>query len=75
LYEIESWALCRQLARAAQRFEIFRTEVARHNALDPAIVRQLETVLSGGDPNLEEVAALRRSAGQLLRERLEMKTG
>jgi len=75
LYEIESWALCGQPARAAQRFEIFRTEVARHNALDPAIVRQLEAVLSGSDPNLEEVAALRRSAGQMLRERLEMKAG
>jgi tetratricopeptide (TPR) repeat protein len=75
LYEIESWALCGQPARAAQRFEIFRTEVARHDALDPVIVRQLEAVLSGGDPNLEEVAALRRSAGQMLRERLEMKAG
>jgi len=75
LYEIESWALCGQPARAAQRFEIFRTEVARHNALDPAIVRQLEAALRGGDPNLEEVAVLRRSAGQMLRERLEMKTG
>ncbi len=75
LYEIESWALCGQPARAAQRFEIFRREVARHNALDPAIVRQLEAMFSGGDPNLEEVAALRRSAGQMLRERLEMKAG
>ncbi len=75
LYEIESWALCGQPARAAQRLEIFRAEVARHNALDPAIVRQLEAALSGGDPNLEEVAALRRSAGQMLRERLEMKAG
>ncbi len=75
LYEIESWALCGQPARAAQRFEIFRTEIVRHDALDPAIVRQLEAVLSGEDPNLEEVAVLRRSAGQMLRERLEMKAG
>jgi len=75
LYEIESWALCGQPERAAQRFEIFRTEVARHDALDPVIVRQLEAVLSGGDPNLEEVAALRQSASQMLRERLEMKAG
>jgi tetratricopeptide (TPR) repeat protein len=75
LYEIESLARCGQPARAAQRFEIFRTEVARHNALDPAIVRQLEAALSGGDPDLEAVAVLRRSAGQMLHERLEMKAG
>jgi tetratricopeptide (TPR) repeat protein len=71
LYEVESWALSGDLARAAQRFEIFRAEVARHDALDPVIVRQLATALSGSDPNLEEVALLRESAGQLLRARFE----
>jgi tetratricopeptide (TPR) repeat protein len=70
LYEIESWALCGESGRAARRFEIFRADVARHDALDPAIVRQLEEALSGGDANLEEVARLRESAGQMLRERL-----
>ncbi len=75
LYEIESWAACGQLARAAQRFEIFRTEVARHDALDPVIVRQLEAALSGNDPDLEEVAKLRDSAGQMMRERFEKKFG
>jgi tetratricopeptide (TPR) repeat protein len=75
LYEIESWALCGQLARAVQRFEIFRTEVARHDALDPVIVRQLEAALSGDDPDLEEVAKLRDSAGQMMRERFEKRFG
>lgn len=75
LYEIESWAQCGQFGRAAQRFEIFRTEVARHEALDPAIVRQLEAALSGRDPNFEEVALLRESAGRMLRDRLERKSG
>ncbi len=75
LYEIESWASCGQLARAAQRFEIFRTEVALHDALDPVIVRQLEAALSGDDPDLEEVAKLRDSAGQMMRERFEKKFG
>ncbi len=70
LYEIESWARCGQLRRAAQRLEIFRTDVARHDALDPVIVRQLEAALSGSHPDLEEVAALRESAGRMLRERL-----
>lgn len=71
LYEIESWALCGETARAARRFEIFRTEVAEHDALDPVIVRQLEAALSGNHPHLEEVALLRESAGQMLRERLQ----
>jgi tetratricopeptide (TPR) repeat protein len=71
LYEIESWALCGETTRAAQRFEIFRTDVARHDALDPVIVGQLAEALSGSHPDLEEVAALRESAGQNLRERLQ----
>jgi tetratricopeptide (TPR) repeat protein len=75
LYEVESWALSGNLGRAAQRFEIFRAEVARHDALDPAILQQLATALSGNDPNLEEVALLRESAGQLLRARFERLSG
>ncbi len=71
LYEVESWALDGNLDRAAQRFEIFRAEVARHDALDPAILRQLATALSGKQPDLEEVAQLRESAGQLLRQRFQ----
>lgn len=71
LYEIESWALSGEPGRAAQRLEIFRTEVARHDALDPIIVRQLETAFSGGDPDFEEIASLRESAGRMLRDRLD----
>jgi tetratricopeptide (TPR) repeat protein len=71
LYEIESWAQCGEFGRAAQRFEIFRAEVARHDALDPAFVRNLGGALSGSEPDLEEVAQLRESAGRMLRERLE----
>jgi tetratricopeptide (TPR) repeat protein len=74
LYEIESWAQCGQFGRAAQRFEIFRTDVVRHDALDPAIIRQLEAALSGRDPNFEEVALLRESAGRMMRDRLERKS-
>jgi tetratricopeptide (TPR) repeat protein len=69
LYEIESWALCGESGRAAQRLEIFRAEVTRHDALDPAIVRQLDAALSGSNPDFEEVALLRESAGRMLRER------
>jgi len=75
LYEIESWALSGDSVRAAQRFEVFRAEVVRHDALDPAIVRQLESLLSGHDPGLEEVALLRQSAHRTLQERLEKKLG
>jgi len=71
LYEIESWAMCGEMARAAQRLEIFRISVAQHDALDPVIVRKLEEALSGSQPDLEEVASLRESAGQMLRERLQ----
>jgi tetratricopeptide (TPR) repeat protein len=71
LYEIESWALCGETGRAAQRLEIFRTEVARHDALDPIIVRQLEAALSGSNPDFEEIASLRESAGRMLRDRLD----
>jgi tetratricopeptide (TPR) repeat protein len=69
LYEVECWALSGNLERAAQRFEIFRSEVARYDALDSAILRQLAAALSGSDPNLEEVSLLRESAGQQLRAR------
>jgi tetratricopeptide (TPR) repeat protein len=75
LYEIESWAQCGEFGRAVRRFEIFRTEVARHDALDPAIVRQLEAALSGRDLDFEKVALLRESAGRMLRDRLERKSG
>lgn len=75
LFEIESWARAGDPARAAHRLEIFRAEVARHDALDPAIVRQLEVALSGSDPDLEGVAKVRRSAGEQMRERLERKSG
>ncbi|MGH9443934.1 MAG: hypothetical protein ACRD16_16840, partial [Thermoanaerobaculia bacterium] len=71
LYEIESWARCGETTRAAQRLEIFRIDVAEHDALDPVIVRQLEEARSGSHPDLEEVASLRESAGQMLRERLQ----
>jgi tetratricopeptide (TPR) repeat protein len=71
LYEIESWARCGEMTRAAQRLEIFRIDVAEHDALDPVIVRQLEEALSGSHPDLEELASLRESAGQMLRERLQ----
>ena len=74
LYEIESLALSGEAGRSARRFEIFRADVARHDALDPAIVRQLEAAFSGSHPDLEEVAALRESAGKMLRERLEMQS-
>ena len=74
LYEIESWALCGESGRAAHRLEIFRAEVARHNALDPAILRKLDAALSGSDPDFEEVALLRESAGRMLRERLVSKS-
>ncbi len=75
LYEVESWALSGHLGRAAQRFEIFRAEVARHDALDPVILRQLAAALSGDDPNLEEVALLRESAGRQLRARFDRISG
>ena len=71
LYEIESWALCGETTRAAQRLEIFRIDVAEHDALDPVIVRKLEEALSGSHPDLKQVASLRESAGQMLRERLQ----
>ena len=71
LYEIESWARCGEIARAMQRLEIFRINVAQHDALDPAIVRKLKDALSGSQPDLEKVASLRESAGQMLRERLQ----
>lgn len=74
LYEIESWALCGEHGRAAQRFEVFRAEVTRFDALDPAIVRELEAALSGNNPNFEEVALLRESAGRMLRDRFLKKS-
>jgi tetratricopeptide (TPR) repeat protein len=71
LFEIESWALSGDRARALHRLEIFRTEVAHRDALDPSILRRLETALSGHNPDFEELAKLTQSAGQMLRERLE----
>ena len=75
LFQIESWALSGDRARARHRLEIFRAEVARRDALDPSIVRRLEQALSGQNPDFEELASLRESASQMLRDRLEKKSG
>ena len=71
LFEIESWTLSGDRPRARHRLEIFRAQVARRDALDPSILRRLEQALSGRDPDFEELASLRESASQMLRERLE----
>ena len=71
LFEIESWALSGDRARARHRLEIFRAEVARSGALDPSILRRLEAAVSGQNPDFEELASLRESASQMLRERLK----
>jgi len=71
LYEIESWALAGDHARAGHRLELFRAEVARHRALDPAIIGQLEAALSGENPDFREIANLRQRAEEILRDRFE----
>lgn len=71
LFEIESWALSGEVARAWHRFQIFQAEVTRHDALDPSILLELQKALSGRNPDLRKVAELRQHAEEFLRERLK----
>jgi tetratricopeptide (TPR) repeat protein len=69
LLEVESWARHGDLDRARGRLDVFRAEVERDHALDPAVQRELVAALSGANPDYENVSSLRRRVGDLLEER------
>lgn len=74
LWEIESWARSGDRERALHRLEIFRSSLARPEALavlDPFLVDQLGDALSGRDGNFERLAALRDEALERIREKLQ----
>lgn len=71
LFEIESWARSGDLDRARHRLEIFRTEVARHRALDYSVTQQVDEALSGANPDFERLAQLRQQAEAVILERLQ----
>ena len=75
LWEIESWARTGDHPRALHRLEIFRTAVARRDALDPFVVQQLEQALSGRDPDLPKVSEIRSRAEEEIRQKLEARAG
>jgi tetratricopeptide (TPR) repeat protein len=70
LHEIESWARSGDLSRARHRLEIFRGEVLRQGVLDPFVAQRVEAALSGVDPDLHNIAELRRQAEEILSEQL-----
>jgi tetratricopeptide (TPR) repeat protein len=69
LLEVESWARHGNLERARQRLDLFRREVERDHALDPAVQRELIAALSGTNPDYQTISTLRHQAGDLLEER------
>jgi len=69
LQEVESWARAREMARARSRLDVFRREVERDHALDPAVQRELVAALSGKNPDYEHIGWLRRSVSDRLQER------
>lgn len=69
LLEIESWARRGDFDRARGRLDVFRREVERDHALDPAVQRELVAALSGTNPDYENVSSLRRRVADLLEER------
>ena len=67
LLEIESRARSGELDRARRRLELLQTEISRDTALDRAVFHEIADALSGGDPDLERVSALRLQAEDLVR--------
>jgi tetratricopeptide (TPR) repeat protein len=69
LLEVESWARAGNLTRARLRLDLFRSEVERDHALDPAVQRELVGALSGANPDYQSISTLRRRIDALLEER------
>jgi tetratricopeptide (TPR) repeat protein len=69
LLEVESWARHGTLDRARGRLDVFRSEVERDHALDPAVQRELVAALSGTNPDYENISSLRRRVADLLEEK------
>jgi len=69
LLEVESWARAGDLGRARQRLDLFRREVERDHALDPAVQKELVAALSGANPDYQTISTLRRRIDELLEER------
>lgn len=66
LFEIESWAQCGEVNRALHRLDIFHTRLAKLGVLDPHATRQIETALTGGNPDLVLLSRLRSEAQQFV---------
>lgn len=76
LWEIESWARSGDADRALHRLEIFRSSIARPEALealDPFIVGQLEEALLGRAVDFERLGQLRQEAQKRIREKLRVR--
>lgn len=69
LLEVESRARAGDLDFARERLDVFRGEVERDHALDPAVQRELVAALSGSNPDYENISSLRHRVGGLLEER------
>jgi tetratricopeptide (TPR) repeat protein len=70
LCEVENWARSGQTGRANARLDLFHTEAGRHDALDPAIRREIKDALTGANPDFERLAALREQLAHRLQDRL-----
>jgi tetratricopeptide (TPR) repeat protein len=69
LLEVESWARHGSLERARRRLEIFWKEIARDQALDSTVLRELGDALSGANPDYQAISGLRRQIDDMLRQR------
>jgi tetratricopeptide (TPR) repeat protein len=66
LFEVESWALSGDLARAREALAAFQSAVAADPSLDFSTARQIEKALSGLDPSFANIAELRKEAESFL---------
>jgi tetratricopeptide (TPR) repeat protein len=69
LLEVESWARSRDLDRARHRLHLFWIEIDRDGHLDRVVIDELNSALSGANPNFERLASLRELAGNQIQKR------
>lgn len=70
LFEIESWARSGEISRALHRLDIFQKRLTNLGVLDSHATRQIQSALSGENPDLGLLSRLRLEAQQLVESRL-----
>lgn len=70
LLEIEAWARHGDPDRARHRLKVFLGDIETNDPLDESVLLEIESVLSGTDPDYERIAALRQRIESVFQEDL-----